>query len=118
MYIVSRKPSGRTYHQNIPSPKPELLIVSVKTKSALAWRSGTKTRIAMITATPTTCTNTETLLSSATRCEEKMLIAACSARMTTKTAKISSSEALSANVMKPRSSPHRLNSEAAKVAAA
>jgi len=70
VYIVSRKPSGSTYHQNMPSPNPEAFAVSVNTKSTLWWRSGTKTRIAMITATPATCQNTEMLLNSATRCDE------------------------------------------------
>jgi hypothetical protein len=52
------------------SPKPELLIVSVKTKSALWCWSGTKTRIPMITATPSTCQPTEMLLNIATSGEE------------------------------------------------
>src|SRR3712207_7118106 len=33
------------YHQNIPSEKPELLIVSVKTKSADAWSDRKSTRL-------------------------------------------------------------------------
>ena len=53
-----------------PAPKPELLIVSVNTKSALAWRSGPRIRIATITATPPTCHQTDTLLNRATRCDE------------------------------------------------
>ena len=44
----------------------------------------------MITSTPTQCQNTEMLLNSATRCDEKMLIIACRTRITTKTTKISS----------------------------
>ena len=52
------------------SLKPELLIVWPKTKRTSWWRSGTKIRTAMITATPMTWTNTEMLLNSATRCEE------------------------------------------------
>ena len=51
VYCVSRKPSGSTYHQNIPCPKPELLIVSVNTKSTLWWVSGTK-------ASTSTCADT------------------------------------------------------------
>ena len=50
--------------------KPELLIRSVNTKSALWWLSGTKMRMPMITATPTQCQNTEMLLNSATRWDE------------------------------------------------
>jgi hypothetical protein len=118
VYIVSRKPTGRTYHQNIPSPKPELLILSVKTKSALWWLSGTKTSTAMITATPMTCHHTEMPLKRATRCDEKMLSVAWRARRTTKTAKTSSREIASAKSMIPRFRPHRLNSEDAKFAAA
>ena len=54
----------------MPSLKPELLIVSVKTNETLWWSSGPKIRIAMITATPATCHQTDTLLNSATRCDE------------------------------------------------
>src|SRR5882672_8433416 len=109
---------GSTYHQNIPWPKPELLIVLVKTKSALWWWSGTKTSTAMITATPRTCHHTEMPLNRATRCEEKMLSTAWSASRTTKTAKTSSSEIASEKSMIPRFRPHRLKSEEAKLAAA
>jgi hypothetical protein len=116
VYIVSRKPIGSTYHQNIPWPKPELLIVSVKTKFALWWWSGTKMRTAMITATPRTCHHTEIPLNSATRCEEKMFRTACNARMTTNTAKTSESVTESEKSMTPRFRPHRLNSEHAKFA--
>jgi hypothetical protein len=70
VYIVSRNPAGRTYHQYMLIANPELLIRSVKTKSTLWWRSGTMTRIAMITSTPTTCQKTEMVLNRATRCEE------------------------------------------------
>ena len=75
VYIVSRKPTGSTYTQKnmpdvAPSLKPELLIVSVKTKSALWCRSGAKIRMAMITITPNTCQKTEMLLKSATRWDE------------------------------------------------
>ena len=71
VYIVSRKPTGRTRNQYVPpliapSAKPELLIRSVKTKSALWWLSGTKTRIPMMISAPTTCHHTEMLLNSAT----------------------------------------------------
>ena len=53
-----------------PSPKPELLIVSVKTNEKLWWLSGPTTRITRITATPATCHHTEMLLNIATRCDE------------------------------------------------
>ena len=59
VYCVSRKPSGSTYHQNMSWLKPELLMRSVKTELKLAWLSGTKMRIPMITATPARCHHTE-----------------------------------------------------------
>src|SRR5215204_3022570 len=65
-------------------------------------------RIAMITSTPTQCQNTEMLLKSATRCDEKLLIIACRIRITTKTMKISVSDTSSAKLMTPRSNAHRL----------
>ena len=64
-------------------------------------------RITTITATPSTCHQTEMLLNTATRCDEKMLMRACRSRTTTKTMKISSSAAPSAKLMKPRSTPNR-----------
>ena len=72
----------------------------------------------MITTTPATCQNTEMLLNSATRCEEKMLTMAWTTSSTANTIQISPSVALSAKLMKPRSRLHRLNSEDANVAAA
>src|SRR5215210_3782693 len=68
-------------------------------------------RIPMITSTPTQCQNTEMLLKSATRCDEKMLIIACRIRITTKRMKISVSDTESAKFMIPRSSPQRLNTK-------
>ena len=65
-----------------PSLKPELLIFSVKTKLALWWLSGMKTRIAMMIAVPITCHQTEIALNNASSRWEKMLIRACSARIT------------------------------------
>ena len=62
----------------------------------------------MITKTPTQCQNTEMLLNSATRCDEKMLIIACRIRITTKTMKISPSDTASAK-FRMKSSPQRLN---------
>ena len=68
--MVSRKPAGRTNHQYIPMPKPELLIRSVKTKSTLWCLSGTMIRIPMMIAVPITCQKTEMLEKTATRwCE-------------------------------------------------
>ncbi len=69
--------------------KPELLIRSVKTKSTLWWSSGTKTRIAMMTTTPNTWTNTEMLLVIASRWVRMMLIVAWIARMIAKSRKVS-----------------------------
>src|SRR5215212_10468726 len=105
--MVSSKPVGRMYHQYMPIPKPELLMRSVKTKSALWWWSGTTISTPMMITTPTQCQNTEMLLNSATRCDEKMLIMACKARITTKTMKISPSDTESAKLMM-KSSPQRL----------
>jgi hypothetical protein len=70
VYIVSRNPSGNTYHQNMPCPKPELLNVWVNTKSTLWCVSGTNARIRTIAATPATCQKTEMLLNSATSGDE------------------------------------------------
>src|SRR5262245_42057611 len=64
-------------------------------------------RIPMITSTPTQCQNTEMLLNSATRCDEKMLISACRQRITRKTQKISCSDTASAK-LKMKSTPQRL----------
>ena len=50
----------------------------------LACCSGIRNRIAMTIAAPATCHHTETLLMTASRCDEKMLMVAESARMTTK----------------------------------
>src|SRR5215212_371110 len=64
-------------------------------------------RIPMMISTPTQCQNTEMLLNSATRCDEKMLIIACSARITMKTMKISPSDTESAK-LRMKSRPQRL----------
>ena len=72
VYCVSRKPSGSTASQNVvppvvPSPKPELLNRSVKTKPALWCWSGTMIRMSTTTAAPTTCHHTEMLFITAIR---------------------------------------------------
>ncbi|GAA2855932.1 hypothetical protein GCM10020220_051390 [Nonomuraea rubra] len=68
VYWVSRKPSGSTYSQkgspSEPSPKPELLLVPKKTKSADWWLSGAKIRMATTIAAPATCHQTLTFCSS------------------------------------------------------
>ena len=64
----------------------------------------------MITA-PTTCHQTEMLVNNAINRWEKMLIMACSARMTAYNQKISWMMCWSsAKLMKPRSQPQRPNS--------
>jgi hypothetical protein len=64
----------------------------------------------MMITTPITCQNTEMLLRSATRCDEKMLIIAWSARMIANTQKISERTWwVSAKLTKPRSQPQRPN---------
>src|SRR4051794_27960118 len=67
VYCVSRKPRGRTYHQNMLWLKPELFCVWVKTSLKLAWSDGAKIRIPTITRTPATCQKTEMPFSRATR---------------------------------------------------
>src|SRR6476659_6846559 len=52
-----------TPDQNTAPPKPELLIVSVKTKLTLWWVSGMKASTRTMTATPATCQKTEMLFS-------------------------------------------------------
>src|SRR5215212_5237081 len=65
-------------------------------------------RIPMMIRTPTQCENTEMLLNSATRCDEKMLIIAWRNRITMKTMKISPSDTESAK-FRMKSRPQRLN---------
>src|SRR5215208_7841063 len=67
-------------------------------------------RIPIMISTPTQCQNTEMLLKSATRCDEKMLIIACSARITTKTMKISPSDTEYAK-FRMKSRPQRLKTK-------
>src|SRR3954447_11098046 len=74
VYIVSRKPCVRTSNQNQPPTdpprNPELLILCEKTNLNDWCSAGANTRIAITTATPITCHQTETLLSAATSCDE------------------------------------------------
>src|SRR5215216_2830780 len=74
VYCVSRKPSGRMYHQYMLSEKPELLIVSVKTNDGDWYSFAVSSRISTTAAAPNTCQYAEMLLTSASRCELKMLI--------------------------------------------
>src|SRR3954468_15990828 len=91
----------------MPCPNPELLMVSVNTKSTLWWESGMNASTRTITVTPNTCQNTEMLLNSATSGEEKMLISACSVRITTKSRNVSLMMcAVSPQSAKPRFSPY------------
>ncbi len=48
VYCVSRKPSGRMYHQYMLSEKPELLIVSVKTNDGDWYSFAVSSRISTI----------------------------------------------------------------------
>ena len=59
----------------MPSLKPLLLIRWPKTKLKLWWPSGTMIRTRTIAATPITCHQTETLLTSASMCVRRMLTA-------------------------------------------
>jgi hypothetical protein len=82
------------------------LIVCPNTNDTLWWCEGTKIRIAMIAATPTTCQPTETLLNSATSGDEKMLTRACRTRISTNRTNVSLRMcAESPKLMNPRSSP-------------
>ena len=84
--------------------KPELLILSVNTKSKLWWLSGTNARMPMITATPATCTHTDTALTIDSRWVLKMFTTAPTNRITAKITKVSPRMwASSAKLMKPRS---------------
>ena len=67
-----------------PPNKPVLLTVLANTSPKLACCSGTRIRIPMTIAAPATCHHTEMLLITASRCDEKMLMVADNARMTTK----------------------------------
>src|SRR6476620_2943214 len=64
-----------------PSNSPLLLIVWANTSEKLAWWSGTRNRITMTAAAPTTCHHTEMLLMTASRWLEKMFTTAATARM-------------------------------------
>ncbi len=71
-----------------PSPKPELLKVSVNTKLALWWSSGTSRTMSTTTAAPTTCHHTEMLFISAIRWLLKMLASVTRIMTRTKSAKV------------------------------
>src|ERR1700682_685292 len=67
-----------------PPNIPLLLMVLANTSEKLACCSGTRNRIRITAAAPATCHHTETLLMTASRWDEKMLIVAEIARMITK----------------------------------
>ena len=60
---------------------PVLLTVVAKTVLKLACCSGIRNRIRITIAAPATCHHTDTLLMTASRCDEKMLMVADNARM-------------------------------------
>src|SRR6478736_3463388 len=100
VYWVRMKPNGMITNQKAielvdPSDHPDPLNLSVKTWLMLRCWSGTKISTPMSTAAPTTCHHTDTLLSSARRWLEKMLISVISARITMKKMKIRFSEKVS-----------------------
>src|SRR5215471_6681632 len=64
----SRKPQPDVEPEKIP----ELLMVFAKTSETLACWSGSSHRIAITALAPATCPHTETLLMTASRCDEKM----------------------------------------------
>jgi hypothetical protein len=66
-----------------PLDIPVLLTVVANTSLKLACRLGSRIRMRMTAAAPTTCHHTEMLLMTANRWLEKMLMIADSARMTT-----------------------------------
>src|SRR4051794_11680112 len=72
VYCVRSRPSGSTRNQNLtsamaPLSKPELLILVLNTQP-IAWCVfGTNARIAITTAAPATCHQTEMLLMTAMR---------------------------------------------------
>src|SRR4051794_14069556 len=78
----SRKPQPEVEPPNMPL----LLMVLANTSPKLACCSGISHRIAMTAAAPATCHHTEMLLMMASRCDEKMLMSADTARMTTNSA--------------------------------
>ena len=76
----SSKPQPEVAPPNIPL----LLMVVANTSPKLACCSGTRNRIRITAAAPTTCHHTEMLLMTASRWLEKMLMSAEIARMITK----------------------------------
>ncbi len=94
VYCVSRNPIGTRYRKKKrplfePPLKPELLIRLPNTKLKFWWLSGTKMSRPMITAVPTTCHQTETLLITASRWVLKMLRITVRRRMIRKSPKVS-----------------------------
>ena len=73
--------SSQPHPEVAPPNIPLLLTVRAKTSPRVACRSGTRARIAITVAAPATCHQTETLLITASRWLEKMLMAATTARM-------------------------------------
>ena len=112
----SRAAARRT--RTCPSPKPELLMRSVKTKSALAWWSGTKIEHAMITATPSDVPPHRDAVEAARRGgDEKMLISGVQREDDDEERRRSRpSEVAVGEVDEARSRSNRLKREFAKVA--
>src|ERR1700712_5031210 len=86
VYWVRMAEMGRTkISQPAPLVAPEnmpvLLMVCANTSWKLAWWAGTRNRMRMTAAGPATCHHTETLLITASRWDEKMLITAAITRM-------------------------------------
>src|SRR3954468_7073853 len=80
----SRKPQPDEEPPNMPL----LLIVLANTSPKLACWSGMAHRITITAAAPATCHHTDTLLMIASRWDEKMLMSAEIARMTTNITKV------------------------------
>src|SRR3954469_24717579 len=81
VYCVSSRPRGSTRNQNFtsltaPPSNPELLILVVNTQLIAWWVFGTKARMPITRAAPTTCHHTEMLLITAIRRPPQRLDAA------------------------------------------
>ncbi|MFZ0380205.1 MAG: hypothetical protein WCD11_03720 [Solirubrobacteraceae bacterium] len=74
VYIVSRKPSGRTKNQYMLPEKPVLLARCPNTHEKLWCEEGPKIRTVTITTTPPSIHQAETRFRSATKGEENTLI--------------------------------------------
>ena len=78
---IGRTKSSQPHPEVDPPNMPLLLTVRAKTSPTVAWRSGTRKRIAITAAAPATCHHTEMLLITASRWLEKMLMTATTTRM-------------------------------------